>query len=724
MRKFLSLLLSAALALSLCLTAFAADGSTIPAAHDPSSAVEGVVTELTVGGSTVYVYAPESELTVSSTCTAPCFVVFGDGAYTAETAEAEALSSGLAALAAAEGATVVFVNPQGDEWAEADIGVYMTLAGMYSNSSDSIFVGGISNSVNVFTGQEETKIQGEVQRIYVYAEGAGADFVAANYIRSFVTTMTFPDGNSMLTDSTAASITLFNPTALPEAAEPTDIVIAVVNGPEDAAEKLAGLTDKCLADTSDVTDGFDAEWIAENYGSFTGAYRRQYGVRLPMHDYAAEGIVESVEHYTLSSGVTVGYVVYYGSELAVADSANPVPLMMVFHGGGNTAFYHAQASEWPQVGKANGFITVAVDNHVSLDAAQTVELLKHVQSGYAIDASRIYASGFSMGSVKSWSLFEEYPELFAGLAPMSGSFASPEGDPSGVITPVFYVGGEASILAELCNQGPDIIKRIGYVLKANSVSDSYAYDADTNLYWGVNGDVVYQVTDNVAFLDSTLTVNLFRSADGKFYTALASSGNQNHEVYARNSWAAWDFLSQFSRNADGSISIAPVTYTLASDDGKITGNSYNTFESSYSDVYGTTPYAEAIETVTKAGLINGMGNGKFAPDVVVTRAQAVTMAYRLAGAKVNAASPFVDVAESAWYYDSVVWACSSGIVKVDGGDRFAPDDTITSEQLDLLLTRIAEDLGIEYTGSGAAASTVTRADLANRLVQFCTTQEG
>ncbi len=49
----------------------------------------------------------------------------------------------------------------------------------------------------------------------------------------------------------------------------------------------------------------------------------------------------------------------------------------------------------------------------------------------------------------------------------------------------------------------------------------------------------------------------------------------SHEVYARNSWAAWDFLKQFSRNEDGSISIEDVTYTLASDDGKVADNSYN-----------------------------------------------------------------------------------------------------------------------------------------------------
>ena len=96
-----------------------------------------------------------------------------------------------------------------------------------------------------------------------------------------------------------------------------------------------------------------------------------------------------------------------------------------------------------------------------------------------------------------------------------------------------------------------------------------------NPVWGVNGDITYAVTDQKAFKDSTMTVELFQSEDGHYYTALTLSGNQAHEVYARNSWAAWDFLSQFSRAEDGSIVIGDAAYALASDDGSVADNSYN-----------------------------------------------------------------------------------------------------------------------------------------------------
>ena len=118
--------------------------------------------------------------------------------------------------------------------------------------------------------------------------------------------------------------------------------------------------------------------------------------------------------------------------------------------------------------------------------------------------------------------------------------------------------------------------------------------------------------------------------------------------------------------------------------------------------------------------MNGIGGGKFAPNSTVTRAQAVAVLYRLVGAEVSAASPFEDVADNAWYRDYVVWAYSNNIVEGIGGNRFDPDNTITSEHLDLILSRTAKNLGVEYTGSGSTAAAVTRADLANRLAQLYT----
>ena len=299
-----------------------------------------------------------------------------------------------------------------------------------------------------------------------------------------------------------------------------------------------------------------AELINKAYYEFGGQYRRQIGVLIPITDYAREGIVEKPESYTIpGTSTTINYVTYYARNLLNGKRPHKVPLVLGFHGGGGSALSHAQLSQLPEVGKKYGFIAVTVDAHGP--TGQIIELINHLKTQYPIDESRIYATGFSMGSVKSFALAEDYPEVFAGIAPMSGSFGAPSsvGD---LIVPTIYIGGNVSPLPELANQGPQIQTRIDWILKTNQVMDNYVYDPDVNFWWGVEGDLSYEVPDKQYFLDSVLEVDLFYSTDGNIYTALGVATNMSHEVYARNTWAAYEFLRQFSRNSDGSITVNPL----------------------------------------------------------------------------------------------------------------------------------------------------------------------
>ena len=47
-------------------------------------------------------------------------------------------------------------------------------------------------------------------------------------------------------------------------------------------------------------------------------------------------------------------------------------------------------------------------------------LLEHMKRTYAIDESRVYISGFSMGGMMTNALACAYPELFAAAAPCNG----------------------------------------------------------------------------------------------------------------------------------------------------------------------------------------------------------------------------------------------------------------------------------------------------------------
>ena len=102
---------------------------------------------------------------------------------------------------------------------------------------------------------------------------------------------------------------------------------------------------------------------------------------------------------------------------------------------------------------------------------------------------------------------------------------------------------------------------------------------------------------------------------------------------------------------------------------------------SFTDVAADAWYADAVAYCEHEGLMDGMGDGRFAPDGAVTRAQAVTVLWRLAGApETEGATVFSDVAANAWYADPVRWAYVAGVANGSGG-RFAPDDAVTREQL-------------------------------------------
>ena len=113
-------------------------------------------------------------------------------------------------------------------------------------------------------------------------------------------------------------------------------------------------------------------------------------------------------------------------------------------------------------------------------------------------------------------------------------------------------------------------------------------------------------------------------------------------------------------------------------------------ESPYKDVkVKRWSYAD-IMYVTENGLMNGTGEGIFAPAETMTRAMVVTVLYRLQGSpEVKFSTKFTDVKKNAWYADAVIWAAENDIVNGVGDYKFAPMETITREQLATIIMRYA-----------------------------------
>jgi len=112
--------------------------------------------------------------------------------------------------------------------------------------------------------------------------------------------------------------------------------------------------------------------------------------------------------------------------------------------------------------------------------------------------------------------------------------------------------------------------------------------------------------------------------------------------------------------------------------------------SSYADVPEGAWYAEAAETLKEKNLMNGVGGDRFAPELTLTRATIATVLYRAAGEPdVTGEDAFTDTESGAWYSNAVIWASQQGIVGGYGNGKFGTNDPVTQEQAATMLWRSA-----------------------------------
>lgn len=99
----------------------------------------------------------------------------------------------------------------------------------------------------------------------------------------------------------------------------------------------------------------------------------------------------------------------------------------------------------------------------------------------------------------------------------------------------------------------------------------------------------------------------------------------------------------------------------------------------------------AIESAVAKGLFAGTSPTTFHPDQAMNRAMLVTVLYRMEKepAAEGRGKSFADVSAGAYYAKAVAWASDKGIVAGYSETQFGPEDTITREQLAVILNRYA-----------------------------------
>lgn len=118
----------------------------------------------------------------------------------------------------------------------------------------------------------------------------------------------------------------------------------------------------------------------------------------------------------------------------------------------------------------------------------------------------------------------------------------------------------------------------------------------------------------------------------------------------------------------------------------------------FGDLTAAAWYHDGVHYCLENGLMRGVSGGKFLPDGSTTRAQLVTILWRLEGSpETTGAARFGDVAGGAWYTEAVRWAAGCGVVKGYDNGCFGPNDAVTREQMAAILYRYAQHKGYDVS---------------------------
>jgi len=111
-------------------------------------------------------------------------------------------------------------------------------------------------------------------------------------------------------------------------------------------------------------------------------------------------------------------------------------------------------------------------------------------------------------------------------------------------------------------------------------------------------------------------------------------------------------------------------------------------ENPFIDVNSNDWFSRYVELAVENHLMQGVSPTEFAPNSPTTRAMFVTVLWRLAGEPTaNADNQFVDVSSGTWYTTAVSWAVQNGMVLGVSETEFVPNVEITREQMAAILYR-------------------------------------
>jgi len=308
----------------------------------------------------------------------------------------------------------------------------------------------------------------------------------------------------------------------------------------------------------------------------------EYGDIYPRH---ARGVIDFEEHIDDTClGDNGGIPHTWFTYVPTSVKANPdkkVPLVIFGHGGSDNPAEAANMSCLYEVAEENGFV-VAFPWSSNLyswnfnmspdqldDVAYITALIEYTKSTWPIDETRVYASGFSMGSAMMQTYSLVHPEIIAAMFPNNSRWCQEREVPPFIHAavkkaqydyrmPDWYTYGGRDMeypVSRGCGQQV----QYDYWKNYNNTPvrpTPYANVADPSGV-GIPGDIIEEIAPDPMHPHHRYTVHRFISRDEGNpiwynYTLMHTKGHDCAPADARLGYA---FASKFRRNKDGSTGL-------------------------------------------------------------------------------------------------------------------------------------------------------------------------
>ena len=143
---------------------------------------------------------------------------------------------------------------------------------------------------------------------------------------------------------------------------------------------------------------------------------------------------------------------------------------------------------------------------------------------------------------------------------------------------------------------------------------------------------------------------------------------------------------------------------------------------SFADVSGKAWYKSAVDFVSEKGFMAGVSEAQFAPNANMTRAMFVTVLASFSDVETKCEKTlFSDVPANKWYTGAVTWAAQNGLVSGVGDGRFAPNASITRQDLCTVLAKFLsmEDMTLTRSKDTSFQDEEQISSYAKEAVRFC-----